>query len=312
MFKPDNPFMPQARLAVRVLRHVAKERDLALKGGTAINLFFRDLPRLSVDLDLTYLKVSERNESLEAIRKALERIAVEVEKNLAGSKVDRQGIADGRLVVRDGQVRVTVEVNTVLRGSVRPPLQTRARAPVEDIFGDIEATVLSFEDCFAGKMVAALDRQHPRDLFDVGQLLAAEKLTKPLLDAFVVYLASHGRPIAEVLAPRDKDIARAYENEFADMAAEPIELAALLETRSHLVREIHRSLLPRQVEFLRSIKGLAPDWALVPHPQVKDLPGIRWKLQNLEKLRNEQPARYKEARQKLENVLKNLPGRNDK
>lgn len=309
MFRADNPFMPQARLAIRVLRHVAKERDLALKGGTAINLFFRDLPRLSVDLDLTYLKIAGREESLAAIREALERISADVEKAIAGTRVDRQGIANGRVVVQEGQTRVTVEVNTVLRGSVRPPLQTRARAPVEDIFGDLEATVLSFEDCFAGKMVAALDRQHPRDLFDVRQLLAAEGLTKPLLDAFVVYLASHDRPMAEVLLPREKDIARTYENEFADMAAEPVELDALIEARTKLVRGIRRSLLPRQVEFLRSIKDLAPDWALLPHPQVKELPGIRWRLQNLEKFRKEQPERYADARAKLENVLKELPDR---
>lgn len=301
--------MPQARLAIRVLRHVAKERDLALKGGTAINLFFRDLPRLSVDLDLTYLKIAGREESLAAIREALERISADVEKAIAGTRVDRQGIANGRVVVQEGQTRVTVEVNTVLRGSVRPPLQTRARAPVEDIFGDLEATVLSFEDCFAGKMVAALDRQHPRDLFDVRQLLAAEGLTKPLLDAFVVYLASHDRPMAEVLLPREKDIARTYENEFADMAAEPVELDALIEARTKLVRGIRRSLLPRQVEFLRSIKDLAPDWALLPHPQVKELPGIRWRLQNLEKFRKEQPERYAAARAKLENVLNDLPDR---
>lgn len=310
MFKADNPFMPQARLAVRVLRHVAKEKDLALKGGTAINLFFRDLPRLSVDLDLTYLKIADREESLAAIREALERISASVEKGIAGTRVERQGIADGRIVVQEGRTRVTVEVNTVLRGSVHPPLQTRARAPVEDIFGDIEATVLSFEDCFAGKMVAALDRQHPRDLFDVRQLLAAEGLTKPLLDAFVVYLASHGRPMAEVLAPREKEIAQTYENEFADMTAEPVELSALLDARAILVREIRRALLPRHVQFLRSIKDLKPDWALVPHPQVKELPGIRWRLLNLEKFRREQPERYAEARAKLENVLADFSDRN--
>lgn len=80
MFAADNPFLPQARLAVRVLRHVAKERELALKGGTAINLFYRDLPRLSVDLDLTFVKVMGREESLKAISEALERIATDVEK----------------------------------------------------------------------------------------------------------------------------------------------------------------------------------------------------------------------------------------
>lgn len=292
MFRNDNPFMPQARLAVRVLRHVANERDLALKGGTAINLFFRDLPRLSVDLDLTYLPMAGREESLAAIAAAMGRIADSVERNIAGSRVDRQGAGNGRLVVQDGRTRVTVETNTVLRGSVRPPLRIRARAAVEDLFGDLEAQVLSFEDCFGGKLVAALDRQHPRDLFDVMNLLAAEGLTQQLLDAFVVYLASHGRPMVEVLAPRDKDIRAHYESEFAEMPEQEVPLEALLETRTRMVGEIARGLLPRQKEFLRSIQSLKPDWALVPAAHVAELPAIRWRLQNLETFRNEQPKQY--------------------
>lgn len=302
--------MPQARLAVRVLRHVANERDLALKGGTAINLFFRDLPRLSVDLDLTYLKVAAREQSLQAIRESLARISAAIGKDMPGTAVEQGGKDGEKLVVRQGTTRVTVEVNTVLRGSVRPPLRTRARPAVEEAFGDVEATVLSFEDCFAGKMVAALDRQHPRDLFDIEQLLANEGLTKTLLDAFVVYLASHDRPMAEVLSGREKDVRAAFENEFVEMAAHPVTLETLLETRTQLVRELHRSLLPRHVQFLRSIKNLEPDWGLLPHPEVRDLPGIRWRLQNLEKFRREQPERYAAVREALENLLKDLPNRN--
>lgn len=150
----------------------------------------------------------------------------------------------------------------MLRGSVRAPLHIDARPIVRDRFGDIEAQVLSFEDCYAGKLVAALDRQHPRDLFDVDQLFAAEGLTRPLIDAFVVYLASQGRPMAEVLAPSEKDISAVYESEFSNMAVEPVPLARLLDARTRLVRELRHAFLPRHVEFLRSIKALAPDWSL--------------------------------------------------
>ena len=309
MFSADSPFMPQARLAVRVLRHVAEERDFALKGGTAINLFYRDLPRLSVDLDLTYLPVEDRDTSLVAIRESLARIAKATEAGISGARARQQGDHGEKLVVSEGRTVVTVEVNTVLRGSVHKARRVRARASVEDVFGDIEAHVLSFEDCFGGKLVAALDRQHPRDLFDVAQLLAAEGLTRPLLDAFVIYLASHGRPISELLSPRDKDIGTTFQNEFAGMTSEPVAVEALLEARARLVRDVRRLLLPRHVEFLRSLKALAPDWALVLHPEAKDLPGIRWKLQNLDKLRNEQPEKYRSAREALEAVLRHLPER---
>jgi hypothetical protein len=45
---------------IRVLPSIAEEACFALKGGTAINLFVRDMPRLSVDIDLTYLPVQPR------------------------------------------------------------------------------------------------------------------------------------------------------------------------------------------------------------------------------------------------------------
>lgn len=284
MFAADNPFLPQARLAVRVLRHVAKERELALKGGTAINLFYRDLPRLSVDLDLTFVKVMGREESLKAISEALERIATDVEKVFTDARVNRGGLADGRLLVRDDMAQVKVEVNTVIRGGVRDPQRIMARPVVQDRFGDIEANVMSFDDCYAGKLVAALDRQHPRDLYDVKLLLAGEGLTRGLLDAFVVYLASHDRPMSEVLVPAGKDIGAIYENEFADMVVEPVSLEELIETRTKLVDELRKALLP--------------------YPHLSGLPAIRWKLQNLEKLRGPQPDKYAAVRDKLSDVLK--------
>ena len=67
-------YIDQVRLLIDVLPHIAKENVFALKGGTAINLFYRDMPRLSVDIDLTYLPVEDRNASLRHIDEALDRI----------------------------------------------------------------------------------------------------------------------------------------------------------------------------------------------------------------------------------------------
>jgi len=163
--------------------------------------------------------------------------------------------------------------------------------------------VLSFEDVYAGKFVAALDRQHPRDLFDVMLLLDNEGISGRLLDAFVVYLASHDRPIAEVLDPREKDLRAVYENEFADMADSPVMLDRLVDARGRLIAELRRGLQARRRDFLYSIKRLDPDWSLLPVPHVAELPGIRWKLHNLEILRREQPARYAQALAGLERIL---------
>ena len=70
----DERFRRQVALLVRTLPVVAEETCFALKGGTAINLFVRDLPRLSVDIDLTYLPVTSREASLADIGAALGRI----------------------------------------------------------------------------------------------------------------------------------------------------------------------------------------------------------------------------------------------
>ncbi len=303
MFAADNPFLPQARLATRVLRLVAEEPVLALKGGTAINLFYRDLPRLSVDLDLVYLPVEQREPSLAGIDAALNRIARRIETSLPGVQVRTQDAARGKLVAQQGRTTVTVEVNTVLRGSVYPAQRIIGRPAAERLFGDVEARVLSFEDVYGGKIVAALDRQHPRDLFDVMLLLDGEGLPERLMDAFVVYLASHDRPIAEVLDPRVKDISVAYAREFAAMADSPVTLDQLLDARRRLNATLKRGLLARHRDFLRSLKRLEPDWALLPVPHAAQLPGILWKLHNLEILRRNQPARHARLLAGLEQTL---------
>ena len=67
-------YRAQVALLIAVMPFVAAEEEFALKGGTAINLFLRDMPRLSVDIDLAYLRVAERAESLAAIDAAMKRL----------------------------------------------------------------------------------------------------------------------------------------------------------------------------------------------------------------------------------------------
>src|ERR1700723_3271222 len=77
----------QVALLVRILPLVAEESCFALKGGTAINLFVRDMPRLSVDIDLTYVPVEPRAESLVAINAAMKRIVARVQKAIPDPKI---------------------------------------------------------------------------------------------------------------------------------------------------------------------------------------------------------------------------------
>ncbi|SCB55088.1 Nucleotidyl transferase AbiEii toxin, Type IV TA system [Bradyrhizobium shewense] len=226
-------YKKQVALLLRVLPFVTEEECFALKGGTAINLFVRDMPRLSVDIDLTYVPVAPRAESLADIDAAMKRIVGKIKEKIPGAQVhetQREG-ATVKLVVRSQNVQIKIEVTPVLRGCVFEPALTAARPAVENEFGFAETRTVSFADLYAGKIVAALDRQHPRDLFDVRDLLANEGITDEIRKAFIVYLLSHDRPMSEVLASPQKDISDEFLHGFEGMTDKPVSKDELITAR---------------------------------------------------------------------------------
>ncbi len=159
---------------------------------------------------------------------------------------------------------------------------------------------------YGGKLVAALDRQHPRDLFDVMQLFAHEGITPGIRRAFVVYLASSNRPIHEVLFTPLRDIRHDYEYNFQGMTAERVPLDALLAARERMVREIQQGLDDDERRFLLSLAGGAPDWSLLGIAHLEHLPGIRWKLHNLAQLKKADARRFSEQADLLAEQLSAL------
>jgi predicted nucleotidyltransferase component of viral defense system len=285
----------QVALLMRLLPQVAAEPCFALKGGTAINLFVRDMPRLSVDIDLTYLPIEPREQSLANIDAAVKRIAETARRVLPDVQVIPSARSRGedaitRLLVRTGGVQVKIEVTPVLRGCVYEPEQRSVSPSVEDAFGFAEAKVVSFPDLYGGKIVAALDRQHPRDLFDVRDLLANEGIDDALRRAFIVYLLSHDRPMSEVLAPTRKDIAAEFESGFQGMTEQAVPLEELLDARERLIAEVVGNMPDEHRRLLLSVKRGEPDWPLLGLKGVERLPAVRWRLLNLEKLSAEKRA----------------------
>lgn len=284
----DEAYRKQVALLVKVVPFVAAETSFALKGGTAINLFLRDMPRLSVDIDLTYVPVADRESSLKEIDAAMRRIAKAIERGVPGAHVGtstpkgEKGIT--KLIVRAEGAQIKIEVTPVLRGCVYEPAMKSVSARVEDEFGFAEMPVVSFADLYAGKIVAALDRQHPRDLFDVRNMLAREGIDDNLRKAFIVYLLSHDRPMAEVLAPQRLDISAEYRRGFEGMVEDRVTLDELLQTRDDLIQEIIDEMPEQHRRFLISVKRGEPDWDLLDLPRAKDLPAVRWKLHNLAQL----------------------------
>lgn len=303
MLTPDNPYYRQVRLMVGVLPYVAQERCFALKGGTAINLFVRDLPRLSVDIDLVYLPVGERSAALQEIDAAFHRIKQSLEgvspAYAARIAKREQGHAYGMLV-SNSEAAIKVEVSPVLRGSVYPESDRRIVARAEAEFGFAEVPVLSFEDLYAGKIVAALDRQHPRDLFDVKLLLGTEGISERLFRAFLVYLISHDGSLARLVKPGLKPIRQLFEQQFSDMPEEPVTLEDLERARQDLIAAVRARLGDREKEFLVSFKRGEPRWELLGVEHAAGLPAVRWKLQNLDRMGD---ARRRAAVAELERAL---------
>ena len=299
-------YLDTARLLTQVAPLVFVGGTFALKGGTAINLFVRDMPRLSVDLDLVFPDhAPPRDQALqrinEAIRQSAERLNKRGFQTHAGAAA---GAGETKLLVRRGSIEVKIEVNFVMRGTVYPvrtaSLTAKAR---ETLVADLEIPVVSLEDMYGGKLVAAMDRQHPRDLFDVMQLFAHEGITPRIRRAFVVYLACHNRPLHEVLFPSLRDVRQDYERNFKGMTTEPVELAELLAARARMVHELQQSLDADERRFLLSLVANQPEWPLLGLAHLEHLPGIRWKLHNLERLRKTNAKKFVEQSDTLARLL---------
>ena len=298
-----NRYLDQARLLIEVLPYVAQQEVFALKGGTAINLFHRDLPRLSVDIDLTHLPVNDRDAALRDIAETLDRVASSITRRRPGYTARRLaggGSNETRVLVRRGGAQVKIETSPVTRGTVRPPVIMKTSDPVTEQFGFVEMQVVAFDDLYGGKLHAALDRQHPRDLFDVKLLYENEGLTEDLFRVFMVYVASSGRPMHELLAPGEPASTEAYHAEFTGMTRDPVSVEELDETRRRLHADVQGRLTGDIAAFLLSLHDAEPDFDLIGFPDAAKLPAVRWKLLNLQHLKRSDPGKHSEQRSALE------------
>ena len=305
-------YREQVGLLLRILPFVAQESCFALKGGTAINLFLRDMPRLSVDIDLVYLPFDDRKTALDNISKALDRIKLNLLQSLPGIQVQADG-PKGKLLCSLGSMQVKVEVNTVMRGTTEPVRLIPIADMVQDEFGMFaEIRIVSDAELYGGKICAALDRQHPRDLFDVFPLLEQNIFPDKIKPGFIASLLSHDRPIHEVIQPRFQDQEQIFQTQFLGMSRVPFTYEDYIHTRVQLVNVIHASLSDNDKAFLISFKQGRPDWSLSPIKALQDLPAIQWKLQNIQKLVKQNPVKHKKMLGRLKESLYSKRGSENK
>jgi predicted nucleotidyltransferase component of viral defense system len=294
-------------LVLKCLPIVALEADFILKGGTAINLFIReDFPRISVDIDVTYLPVQDRLQSLHGVEKGLKSIAANLKRNMPkviiNEHYNRKMQIISRLDVSLDNTSIKVEPNMILRGCVFAPIKSNLSKAVGEQFSVAitEQPVASTADIYGGKLCAALDRQHPRDLFDVKLLLESIGITKEIKQAFIVYLCSHNRPMHELLAPNLLDQRAVYNSEFVGMENKNVSYAELEKARVNLLGILKNRLSNDDKEFILSVHQGKPKWAKIGLDNRDDLPGIKWKLLNIAKMDKD---KYSQELEELTQVL---------
>ncbi len=293
-------YKKQVDLLLQVLPEVAKESCFALHGGTAINLFVRELPRLSVDIDLTYIPIEDRQTSLENISSALIRIKANVERAIPMVTIIHQP-NHLKLQVSNQRAQIKVEVNPINRGVLEAPekmiLCNRAQ---EEFDAFCEVPVVPFGQLYGGKICAALDRQHPRDLFDIKLLLENEGVTEQIIPGLMLTILSSKRPIHELLNPNFLDQQSAMMNQFEGMTSELFPYEQYKATRQELVNTIGLNLNDLDKRFLLSVNNTDPDWSIY---DLERFPAIQWKLQHLVKLKANNPEKYQEQHNALQSLL---------
>jgi hypothetical protein len=295
-------YIDTVRLLLAITPKVFESGRFAMKGGTALNLFVQDMPRLSVDIDLAFVDHEpDREAALRIIAKELATVRATLASS--GYRAHMPANAEGddvKLVVGSGAAQVKVEVNFVFRGTVLPVEMQPLVASAQDLFTtELAVPVLATAELYGSKLVAAMDRQHPRDIFDVMQMWQRFGWQPSFIDCFVAYLAGHNRPVHEVLFPKTKPLEPAFTNEFAGMTRDAVDVAALGQMQTRLLQELPQQLTQAHRNFLLSLVQGNPAWELMPMPHLRELPALKWKLMNLAKLKKSNAKRFASQHQLL-------------
>ncbi len=300
----EKKYLDQVKILLNILPLIGKHKEFAIKGGTAINFFIFNVPRLSVDIDLCYLPIESRESTFKKINILIKEIAESVKKRFPEYTINlmKSGSANiYKLIISGNRVSVKIEPNELLRGNVKKSEIRRIRKEVAAIFNLFpEAHILSTSDIFGGKICAAFDRQHPRDLFDIYMMFENNIFNEEVKKVFLIYLIQSGRPISEMLNPNKLDISKPYNNEFKGMVNKDITIDQLYSAREKLVKTITSNINPNEKEFLLSVKKGEPDWDKLEIGNFLHLPGVQWKLQNIKKISKEKKLK---AYKKLEKIL---------
>jgi hypothetical protein len=299
-------YKSQVLLLLDVLPEVAAEDCFAMHGGSAINLFLRDMPRLSVDIDLTYLPIEGRDTTLANIAGALRSVQSRIRAKYPTVRVSDPSESPGqsKLFCSRPGAQIKIEVNTTMRGALGNPTMLPLSPKTQETFDRFaEMRIMPIGQIYGGKICAALDRQHPRDLFDVKYMLNDQGFSPEIKSCFLLCLLSSDRPIRELLAPTLIDQRDTLENHFIGMTDEPFSYDEFEETRRTLLAKVSTGLSESDRRFLVSFKDGEPAWAEYGFAAYERFPAVQWKLQNIRKLKATNPSNHREQMDALKEKL---------
>lgn len=288
---------------LRLLPEIARDKDFALHGGTAINLFYYDMPRLSVDVDLTFIPFGDRKKDIKCIRLKLLELSACIKRSLPHVAIKEPVSEEDELKLYctfEGSL-VKIEVNTINRGVFGDvkilPLSNMAQKEFKSY---CEMQIVPIAQLLGGKIVAALDRQHPRDLFDVRKILASPGYSDDIHKGFMFCLLSSKRPFHEILKPGDVNQMAVMESQFSGMTDEDFSYNTYENVKRKLLKKVIAHLSEHDKALLTSFTSGDPVW---PEKDLSCFPGIRWKLLNIRKLKTSNKIKYQHQLDQLAQIL---------
>jgi len=299
----EKRYIKQVELLLRIAPEIRKVEEFALHGGTAINLFYHNMPRLSVDIDLTYIPFENRNNDLHNISLLLKKLAKIIQHYIPAIQINFKNTDNNeeKLFCRLNNVEVKIEVNTINRGIIgKPEKHLLCKSAQEEFNSFFEMQLIPEGQLFGGKIVAALDRQHPRDLFDTMQMLNNTGLTDQIMIGFLFCLFSSKRPFDELLCPNSLNQTSIFESHFKGMTKVPFNNDIYVSERARLIQAINDNLSINQKEMVLSIAKGEPNWL---YEDWSIYPGIAWKQKNIGILKKRNSEKFKTQINNLEKIL---------
>lgn len=293
----NNIYHRHVALLIKIMPSVFRIKDFAVHGGTAINLFHKNMPRYSVDIDLTYIPIQDRKTSLDTINEHLVELKIMIERSIPGIHIVHKPDVWKLQCSHEGAT-VKIEVNGTKRGIIGSTQDLMLCAKAQEDFNmACKARTVGFSQLYGGKITAALSRQHPRDLFDC-KYMEIESFAD-VKDGFMLCLLGSDKPIIESLSPHQIDQSDALEKQFEGMSDIPFSYSDYEEARHHLVQMVNDNLTEEDKRFLVSYEKGEPEWSLCSSGYLGDYPSVKWKLQNINKLRNTNTKKFEESISKL-------------